>query len=310
MSSTDTALDTLLSSIRMHKQALEGAAHLEIDGNKILGMGSVPGFHLETDTDGDGIVIRVRVEEGYRFEKPVHLCFGMTPEEGLQKIDMGVEVEEGAEVSFVAHCTFPNAVEVQHLMDAVLRVGPHAKYSYFERHVHSENSGITVVPKSKIELAEGAVFKTEFELLKGRVGVMDIDYDALCAAKSQLDMTARIYARGNDRIKIREAARLAGEGAVGVLTSHLAVRDDSSAEIYNELIAEAAGARGHVDCKEIVQDRGTARAIPIVSVNHPLAHVTHEAAIGSVDSKQLQTLMARGMDEEAATDLIIQGLLS
>jgi Fe-S cluster assembly scaffold protein SufB len=38
--------------------------------------------------------------------------------------------------------------------------------------------------------------------------------------------------------------------------------------------------------------------------------VTHEAAIGSVDSRQLETLMARGMDEEEAVDLIINGLLS
>ena len=43
---------------------------------------------------------------------------------------------------------------------------------------------------------------------------------------------------------------------------------------------------------------------------HPKAHVTHEAAIGSVDSKQLQTLMARGLSEDEAVDLIIQGLLS
>jgi len=32
-------------------------------------------------------------------------------------------------------------------------------------------------------------------------------------------------------------------------------------------------------------------------------------AVVSVDSKQLQTLMARGLDEEQATDLIIEGLL-
>ena len=50
--------------------------------------------------------------------------------------------------------------------------------------------------------------------------------------------------------------------------------------------------------------------MPVVEVSHPLAHVTHEAAIGSVDSRQLQTLMARGLTEDKATDLIIEGLLS
>ena len=58
-----------------------------------------------------------------------------------------------------------------------------------------------------------------------------------------------------------------------------------------------------------MQGRAIAKAVPIVEVNHPRAHITHEAAIGSVDSKQLQTLMARGLDEEKATDLIIEGLL-
>jgi hypothetical protein len=46
------------------------------------------------------------------------------------------------------------------------------------------------------------------------------------------------------------------------------------------------------------------------AVRHPAAHVTHEAAIGSVDSRQLETLMSRGLSEDQATELIIDGLLS
>ena len=61
--------------------------------------------------------------------------------------------------------------------------------------------------------------------------------------------------------------------------------------------------------KEIVQDQAVARATPVVDVRHPRARVTHEAALGSVDSRQLQTLMARGMTEDEAVDLIIRGLL-
>jgi len=38
--------------------------------------------------------------------------------------------------------------------------------------------------------------------------------------------------------------------------------------------------------------------------------VTHEAAIGSVNKKELETLMARGLDEDSAVDVIIRGMLS
>ena len=86
--------------------------------------------------------------------------------------------------------------------------------------------------------------------------------------------------------------------------------DDAHAEVYKTLTASAAQDRGHVDCKEIVQGHAQANAVPVVEVSHPLAHITHEAAIGSVDSKQLQTLMSRGRNEDEATDLIIEGLLS
>ncbi len=123
-------------------------------------------------------------------------------------------------------------------------------------------------------------------------------------------MKTRVFGRAADRIHIRESAHLAGEGATSVLTSHIALRGTSSAVIENEIVADAPYARGHVDCKENVQDEATARAIPIVQVNNHLAHVTHEAAIGSVDSKQLETLLIRGLTEDQASDLIFNGLLA
>ena len=52
-----------------------------------------------------------------------------------------------------------------------------------------------------------------------------------------------------------------------------------------------------------------ARAIPVVYVNDKQAKVTHEAAIGSIDKKQMQTLMARGLNEEEAVDVIVKGVL-
>ena len=103
---------------------------------------------------------------------------------------------------------------------------------------------------------------------------------------------------------------LNGHHSRAVLKTSIALRDDARAEVYNELTANAPHARGHVDCKEIVQGNAVARAVPVVQVNHPSAHVTHEAAIGSVDSKQLETLMSRGLTEDDATELIIEGLLS
>lgn len=50
-------------------------------------------------------------------------------------------------------------------------------------------------------------------------------------------------------------------------------------------------------------------ALPEERVTHPLAKETHEAAIGSVDHRQLETLMSRGIDPEQAVDIIVRGML-
>ena len=64
-----------------------------------------------------------------------------------------------------------------------------------------------------------------------------------------------------------------------------------------------------MDCIEIVRDQAVASAIPVVRVRDDRAHVTHEAAIGTVNKKELETLMAHGLDEEGAIDAIIRGML-
>lgn len=300
----------ILESINLHRSFDKNTPHVVINANQVLSSRVVDGLVIEPEEMPDGVRARLRVLKGYKIKQPVHLCFGMLPETGIQRIILEVDIEDEAEVSFMAHCTFPNAVDIQHLMEAEIRVGRGARYSYFERHWHSEEGMVKVVPVARISLAEGARFSTEFELLKGRVGVIDIDYRATCQARSTAEMKARIYGRQDDRIIIREAAELAGDSSRAVLTTHIAVKDRAVADINNEIIASAPGARGHVDCKEIIQGNGVARAVPVVEVRDPRAHVTHEAAIGSVDSRQLQTLMARGLSEDEAVDLIIEGLLT
>jgi Fe-S cluster assembly scaffold protein SufB len=168
---------------------------------------------------------------------------------------------------------------------------------------------VLVLPRSRVHVAEGARYRTEFELIRGRVGEMDIQVEVTGESSSVSEVAARVCGAGDDRIAISETARLVGQHARGVLMTSIALRDSAHAKVCNTLHASAAYARGHVDCKEIVQDQAVAEAVPVVTVSHPKAHVTHEAAIGSVDSKQLETLMSRGLTEDEAVDLIIRGLM-
>jgi len=287
----------------------KNTARLVINKDKIIDTNVVPGLAVDAMEIKDGVDINIVLKENITIEKPVHLCFGVTHKEAIQKIIMNINIGQNSVVSIFAHCIFPNAVDVKHVMDGKIKVGRGAKYSYFERHIHSEEGGITVIPKARIILEEDARFKTEFELIRGRVGSIDIDYETTCGSHSVMEMITRISGRGDDIVNVKETGLLIGEKSKGVLTSRIALRQNARAQVYNKLVAMGDYARGHVDCQEIIQDNAVASAIPIVEVGNPKAHITHEASIGSVDSKQLQTLMARGLSETEAVELIIAGLL-
>ena len=307
----ETTINELLESIGVNPHQLAGdVARIEVHENKVLGAKLVPGLEVDAKERSDGIEAAIRVTAGQHIAKPVHICFGVLPEDGRQHIDLDIRIETDADASFLAHCTFPNARDIVHSMNADITVAAGASYSYFERHVHGDTGGVLVVPKAKVTLEQGARFKTEFELIRGRAGKIEFDYECECLEDSVLEMVARIKGLGTDLISIRETAYLNGARARAALKTHIALRDEARAEVYNTLIANAPEARGHVDCKEVVLDQSYAKAVPIVEVNDPSAHVTHEAAIGSVDSRQLQTLMSRGLPEDDAVNLIIDGLLS
>jgi Fe-S cluster assembly scaffold protein SufB len=312
MTDNKQMIDDLYSTTDTDSNILKDpeVAYLVVHHNQVLGAHLIPGLKVEVKELEDGIDADIRLQEGTIVRKPVHFCFGMFPETGVQRILLTVNIEKNSKISLLAHCTFPNAVDVKHIMNATINVGENAEYAYFERHIHGDKGGVKVYPNAVVELGKGSKFKTEFELLKGRVGEIYVDYSTTCQEYSVMEMTARINGTGDDIIHIKETGHLVGEGARGVLTSRIAVRENAKAEVYNDLTASAPYTRGHVDCKEIIQGNGVAKAVPIVQVGHPKAHVTHEAAIGSVDNKQLETLMARGLSEDDAVNLIIEGLLS
>ena len=294
------------------RQALKNPeiASLVVHENKILSANEVQGIKLEYKETENGIIADLLVEEGEKIKYPVHLCFGVLPKEGLQEIILKVNIQDGAEVNVIAHCIFPNAVDVIHKMDADIKIGDNAKFRYRETHYHGDFGGIKVLPKAKIEVGKGSIYESTFTLIEGRVGTLDYDFEIFGAEKSISELVVKVFGKKEDDIKIVEKIHLNGTEAKGLAKSRLVLTDNAKAVVMGETYGNAPFARGHVDCIEIVNGEGViARAIPIVSVTNEQAKVTHEAAIGSIDKKQLQTLMARGLSEEQAVDVIVKGIL-
>ncbi|HDQ73020.1 MAG TPA: SufBD protein [Chloroflexi bacterium] len=280
-----------------------------ISGNQVLSVNLVDGVDIRAEELENGVRAYVTVAPGVKVDHPVHLCFGMTTAEGVQEIFPEFEIGEGAEIGFLAHCTFPNAVDLKHVMEAHIRVGPGATMRYNEGHYHGPEGGVTVLSKTYAVVEKEGRLESAFSLTQGRVGKLDIQFEADVGAGVVVELSAKVYGSGDDEIKVNEVLRLNGEGSRGLTKTRVAVRDRAHSEIYTTAEGNAPFAKGHMDCTEIVRGAAVARNVPIVVVRDERARVTHEAAIGSISRKELETLMARGLDEEEATDIIIRGML-
>ena len=263
-------------------------ASLIVHENKVLSANAIEGVKLTGESQEHGIMAGLLIEEGCKVSRPVHLCFGILPQEGLQEIGLRVDVRKGAEVKVIAHCIFPNAVHIIHKMDAVINIEDNASFSYKETHYHGESGGIEVIPRARVTLGEKAVYENTFSLVEGCVGKLDFDFEVSSAARSIADMILKVYGKKDDVIKIAERVNLNGNSARSMIKTRVVLRDRARAEIIGETYGNAPYARGHVDCVELING---------------------EEAVGSIDRRQVETLMARGLDENEAVDVIVRGIL-
>ena len=285
-------------------------AKLVVHENRVLSADGVEGIKIEAKETQAGVDILFLVEEGVKIKNTVHLCFGVLPQEGLQQIVLKMNIQDNSEVNVIAHCIFPNAVKVVHKMDASIEIGNNAKFIYKETHYHGDFGGIEVIPKARITLGERALYENTFSLIQGCVGKLDFDYEIFSGARSVAELITKVYGKRDDIIKIAERVNLDGDGSRSLIKTRVVLRDRARAEVIGETYGNAPNARGHVDCIELVNgEEAVAKAIPIVSVTNDKAKVTHEAAIGSIDRRQVETLMARGLDEDEAVDVIVRGML-
>lgn len=285
-------------------------ARLVVHQNRVLGLNALPGLTMDAEPLPDGIRAHVEVAPGTVLPDPVHLCFGVLPKEGVQRILATFRIGEGASAQFWAHCAFPNAERVQHLMEASIEVGGGARMAYTEVHYHGPYGGTEVCPKAVIRVHKGGQYVSEFKLVQGRVGLLSLDYVVHLGEGAVAELVAKVHGKGEDRIFLREALHLEGPYARGLVKSRIVLQDRAQAEFTGEAVGIGPYSRGHIDCTEILWGaEARASAVPKLLVVDERAKLTHEAAIGSIDRKELETLMARGLTEEEAVATVVRGLL-
>ncbi|MGB9749190.1 MAG: SufB/SufD family protein [Candidatus Woesearchaeota archaeon] len=274
--------------------------------NRIVRQKVVNGLIVDASETKNGIRARIVVKK--RIELPIYLCFGVLEKKYDQRINIELVAEENSEAKIYAFCTFPNAENVSHIMKAKYLLKKNSKIDYHEFHYHGKN-GALVIPEIIVSCKENSSFNTSITSLYGVIGKIKYLVDVNLEKNSKCAALSKIKGSKDDKIIVVENAKLSGQNSSAVIKSRLISSENSRAVFKGEIVGIGDESRGHVDCKEIIMDNGFAKTIPKLKVINKKARVTHEAAIGSVDKKELQTLQARCLTREEAINLIVKGML-
>ena len=288
----------------------DDSAYIVLHANDILASHTIPGIDIVSSEIPEGISATITVRENQHIEKPVRLCFGHLGTQGVQRINTTIHVEKGGKATFLSYCIFPNAVEFLHAMEGSITVEEEGDFTYNEIHVHGPEGHIDVRPKTTVLLKDRALYRGDFTLVEGRVGNLDIHMEVSAQGeKSRVELTSKVYGKYDDSCKVRDMISLTGKDSSALIKARVVLKDKSHGIFVGLIDGAAPGARGHVDCAEVVQGEAQAEASPVVRASHPEAEVTHEAAIGRIANDKIEGLMAKGLSEDQAVDIIVSGLL-
>ena len=287
-------------------------AKLLLNFNQITGIEQVEGIILKGREIPNGIVADIIIKEGTSHEEPIHLCFGVNKQSGVQEIFPRIIAEDNTNVKIQAHCSFPNADGLIHKMFGHFYVGNNCNFIYSETHYHGEKSGALVAPVAYMYIGENSVFENNFSLTKGTPGKVKILIDIYAMKNSVIRSNIRAFGKNkNDSIRIRDSVFLEGEYASSAIKMKAAAKDGGEVLMFGVTEGNAPHCNGHVECSEIVLGKGSiCRARPFIRAIDPTSSVSHEASLGRFPLKWLEELMAKGLSEGEATDILIEAMLS
>ncbi|ABS60340.1 MULTISPECIES: SufB/SufD family protein [Fervidobacterium] len=285
-------------------------ASIIISGDRVIGLNNVPGVKLIHKQIEHGVQVDMEIEENTEVPFPIHVCTGYIEKKGYQKVLFNIIVRKNAKVKFTAHCVFPQAEDFTHEAVSNVVVEEGAIMEYNDEHYHSDLGTITLKTTTNAKVEKGGVYKNSFHLTKTRVGKLNVLMNLELKENAVGELVSKVRASSNDEVNINEIVYLNGEHSRGLAKTVVVGLDEAKVNVLNEAYGNAPYSKAHISCEEITKgEKVTVSTTPVLKITNDLAELTHEASIGRVSQKQLETLMAKGLTEEEATELIIKGLL-
>ena len=248
----------------------------------------------------------IRAKAGARITYPLQSCLFISRNFGAQNVHNIVIAEEKSDIHIITGC----ATSVK----AVLHVGVSEFYvkegaSLTFTMVHNWAEDFYVRPRTVTSVAAGGRFNSNYIALEP-VKSLQLFPTTILKENASARYNSILYAHPNTTMDVGGKMILAGDGARAEVLSRAA---SAGGKIIARGILDgrASYIKAHLACDGLIlAERGIIHAVPELIADRPDLEMSHEASIGKIGEDQLNYLMARGMNEDEATDAIVRGFLS
>ncbi len=250
----------------------------------------------------------IRALPGAKIEFPLQACLYLGREGMIQNVHNIIIAEEGSELHIISGCTSDTHVsQGLHIGISEFYVKDNAKMTFTMIHNWAED--LVVRPRSSTRMGKNTVFMSNYVCMKpvkdiqmypssfmeGENGVARYNTVVIAPKGSHLDLGSKAVLKAKG-CKAELIARTISAG--GYIASRGMIEGD------------VPDTKAHLECRGLLlSNDGVIYAVPELKGVVQGVDLSHEAAVGKINEDEIQYLMARGVDADTATALIVRGFL-
>ena len=250
----------------------------------------------------------IRSKEGETIENPVQACLHIAKDGFSQNVHNIVIAEEGSSIHIIAGCStskhLTNGLHVG-VSEFYVKKGATLKYTM----VHDWGEKVNVRPRTVTHVEEGGVFISNYISLKPLGSLQTNPVTYLNGEGAVARLNSVLVASSGTHMDTGSDVYLNAKGAKAEIISR-AITTGGKIIAKGKLVGNEKGIKAHLECKGLIINDGILHAIPEIEASLPDIEMSHEASVGKIDPREIEYLMARGLDEDEAISTIVRGFLN
>jgi uncharacterized protein len=250
----------------------------------------------------------IRALPGAKIEFPLQACLYLGREGMIQNVHNVIIAEEGSELHIISGCTSDvHVTQGVHIGISEFFVKDNAKITFTMIHNWAEN--LVVRPRSATRMGKNAVFMSNYVCMKPVKDIQMYPASTMEGENGVARYNTVIVAPKGSHLDVGSKAILKAKGCRAELVARTISRGGYIAS-RGVIEGDVPDTKAHLECRGLLlSDEGTIYAVPELLGIKQGVDLSHEAAVGKINEDEIQYLMARGVDADTATALIVRGFL-